>query len=54
MLKECEETKDETPVEEFLKGDGKSYELMKRIDIIRKKEKEQKKGDETSEDEGVM
>jgi len=37
VLKECEETRDEISEEEFLKEDGKGWEVMKRIEAARKK-----------------
>jgi len=37
VLKECEETRDEMPEGEFLKEDGKGWEIMKRIEEVRRK-----------------
>lgn len=39
--KKCWRTRDEMPVEEFLKEDGKDWELMKRIDRVREKRKKE-------------
>ena len=47
ILKECEETKDEMTLEEFLKEDGKGREVMKRIDKIREEKLLEKKGKKT-------
>lgn len=47
VLKECEATRYETSIEEFLKEDGKSCELMKRIDRIREERRKEKEGVET-------
>lgn len=47
ILKECEETKDEMTVEEFLKEDGSGREMMKRIDKIREGKRREEKGKES-------
>jgi len=40
VLKECEITKNEIPIEEFIGEEGKGLELMKRIERAREKMKE--------------
>lgn len=47
ILKECDETKHEMTVEEFLKEDGKGREIMKWIDRIREKKKLEEKRKES-------
>lgn len=55
VLRECEKTKDEMPMEEFLKGDGKGCEVMKKIDRISKeKEKDMENGEKTNVEEKVI
>jgi len=47
VLKECEETRGEISEEKFLKENGKGWEVMKRIEKVRRKKinEEKKEGD---------